>query len=428
MIIDASNYLHLIPKQNLKDLDFITSKITETGHSAYIIGGAVRDLLLQKIPNEYDLTTSLKPEEIKLIFKRVIETGIQHGTVTIMIGEEAYEITTFRKDIDYTDGRRPDKIEFGNSLEEDMKRRDFTMNAIALDLNKKIFIDENSGIQDIQDKIIRTIGKAEARFGEDGLRPIRAIRFHSKLNFSIESETYRAIFKTRDVTKKISKERFHDELNKILLSSNPKSGITELLTNSIFALFTTKDLVLSNTSVEIGNLNELSSKLLGVRLAYLLILLIGKDKTDLEIYDFLFELKYSNANIQDACFFFKIFQVENLIFHDKIIHRKFLSSLINFTKARANPIYLECIQSILTLQFNTEDVIKFIFESETILQDKNIPLILKDLALDGNQLMIEFPKLEKKLYGACLKDMLEFVFKFPEKNNRIDLIEFLKLK
>nr|MBP9888167.1 hypothetical protein [Leptospiraceae bacterium] len=237
-MLNATQLINQIPENDKKDLEFISSKIKESGHESYLIGGSVRDLILGKKPHEYDLTTSSHPEHVKKLFKRVIETGIQHGTVTVMLADNAYEITTFRKDIDYTDGRRPDKIEFGASLSEDMKRRDFTMNAIALNILSGKMIDENNGIADIQNKLIRTIGNPLERFGEDGLRPIRAIRFQSTLNFQIESETYKAIFLTRHITEKISRERFHDELNKILNSQNAFIGLYELYKNQIFELFT----------------------------------------------------------------------------------------------------------------------------------------------------------------------------------------------
>ena len=145
-MLNVTRLIDSIPLNFKKDLEFISKEIHDSGKESFLIGGSVRDLILGKKPHEYDLTTSMLPEEIKKKFKRVIETGIQHGTVTIMLGDNAYEITTYRKDIDYTDGRRPDKIEFGASLSEDMKRRDFTMNAIALDLVTERLIDENHGI------------------------------------------------------------------------------------------------------------------------------------------------------------------------------------------------------------------------------------------------------------------------------------------
>ena len=191
-MLNVTRLIDSIPLNFKKDLEFISKEIHDSGKESFLIGGSVRDLILGKKPHEYDLTTSMLPEEIKKKFKRVIETGIQHGPVTIMLGENAYEITTYRKDIDYTDGRRPDKIEFGASLSEDMKRRDFTMNAIALDLVTERLIDENHGIEDIDKRVFRTIGNALDSFGEDGLRPIRAIRFQSTLDFTIEPETYKA--------------------------------------------------------------------------------------------------------------------------------------------------------------------------------------------------------------------------------------------
>ena len=214
MIESIRDAIILIPPKNLEDLQFISRTLNEAGYKCYLVGGSVRDLAIGKVPYEYDLTTSAKPEDVKKIFRKVVDTGIKHGTVTVIVNGEGYEVTTFRLDIGYSDGRRPDAIIYGETLSDDLKRRDFTMNALALDLLTEEFVDEHNGLEDIQNKIIRTIGIPEERFTEDGLRPIRALRFISTLGFSIEEATYRAIYKTRSITAKISVERFHDELNK----------------------------------------------------------------------------------------------------------------------------------------------------------------------------------------------------------------------
>ncbi len=198
----------------------IIQKIQRAGFEAYIAGGAVRDLLMDKTPHDYDIATSALPEDIKRIFERTIDTGIKHGTVTVIENKTGYEVTTFRCDGEYTDGRHPDKVEFVTSAREDCARRDFTVNAMMYSLKKGV-LDYFGGIRDISAKIIRCVGDPEERFKEDALRMLRAVRFKAMLGFEIEENTERAIKKCAVLIKKVSAERIREELNKILLSDNP---------------------------------------------------------------------------------------------------------------------------------------------------------------------------------------------------------------
>lgn len=195
----------------------------------YLVGGCVRDLLLDKDPKDYDLCTNATPDEVKEIIKAIglksFDSGIKHGTLTIIddFYKQSYEITTYRIDGKYSDGRHPDEVEFTPSLEEDLKRRDFTVNSFAYNLltNEITALDE-SYFNDLQYGIIRTVGDAAERFKEDALRMLRAIRFSAQLNFSIAKETYKAIEQNSVLIKNISKERIRDELTKIILSDNPQ--------------------------------------------------------------------------------------------------------------------------------------------------------------------------------------------------------------
>lgn len=202
-----------------KDVEFIIEEIEKNGFEAFIVGGCVRDALLHKEPEDWDITTSAKPEEIKKIFKKTIDTGIEHGTVSILLGRNTYEVTTYRLDGKYSDGRHPDKVEFSPLLEEDLKRRDFTINAMAY--SKKVgLVDLFEGEKDLKKGIIRCVGVAKERFGEDALRMLRAIRFSAVLGFEIEKNTAKAIVEIAPNLLKVSKERILVEFNKSLLSSN----------------------------------------------------------------------------------------------------------------------------------------------------------------------------------------------------------------
>ncbi len=203
-------------------------QIQQAGFEAYIVGGAVRDYLLNRPFHDIDLTTSAFPEQIKNIFPKVYDSGIKHGTVTVLL-DEPVEITTYRGEGNYSDGRHPDEVFFVKSIEEDLARRDFTMNAIAFNPVQNIFADPFSGIQDIENKTIKAVRNPEERFSEDGLRPMRAIRFESTLGFCIESNTCSAIKNSIDTFKKVSIERIQSELMKILSSEKPSKGLQTLL-------------------------------------------------------------------------------------------------------------------------------------------------------------------------------------------------------
>jgi tRNA nucleotidyltransferase/poly(A) polymerase len=221
------------------ELKKMNSILRENGFKAYLVGGAVRDILLKKEAHDWDLTTDARPDDIMRIFHKVIPTGIAHGTVTVHFMKKEIEITTFRAEQGYSDGRHPDRIFFADTIEEDLSRRDFTMNAIAADLEDGSIVDPYHGQEDIKNKIIRTVGNPHERFMEDGLRPIRALRFASQLDFSIEKDTYSEIFK-EDIQKKItsiSLERFRDEFIKIMLTPKPSKSLFLMEECGILKLF-----------------------------------------------------------------------------------------------------------------------------------------------------------------------------------------------
>jgi len=200
-----------------KEVEEIILTLNENGYEGYIVGGCVRDILMDRIPTDWDLTTSAKPEEVKRLFKRTYDTGIAHGTVTVILNNKHFEITTYRIEGIYEDHRRPKEVTFTNDLEEDLSRRDFTMNAIAYHPQEG-FIDPTGGIEDIKKKSIRCVGDPHKRFEEDALRMLRGIRFSSQLNFTIEENTLEAIKTNAHLISYVSAERIKEELDKILLA------------------------------------------------------------------------------------------------------------------------------------------------------------------------------------------------------------------
>ena len=197
-------------------------------YQAYLVGGSIRDLLLGLTPKEWDITTSARPEEVSRLFKKAIPTGLEYGTVTVLLADGQYEVTTFRSDEKYVDGRHPANVRFTTDIHADLARRDFTVNAIAYDPATDKLIDDHAGQADLKKKLIRTVGAATARFSEDGLRPVRACRFAAQLGFEIDSATLAAIPGSLATVKKVSAERLHDELVKMLAADKPSIGLEYL--------------------------------------------------------------------------------------------------------------------------------------------------------------------------------------------------------
>ncbi len=199
---------------------YIIDELMKNGHEAYVVGGCVRDSILGRVPGDWDITTSAKPYEVKSIFKRTIDTGIQHGTVTVMLDKEGFEVTTYRIDGEYEDSRHPKEVKFTKNLVEDLKRRDFTINAMAYNPVSGL-VDEFEGEEDLKRGQICCVGVAEERFGEDALRILRAVRFSAQLGFVIEESTRVAATKLAPNLRNISRERILTELTKLLVSDHP---------------------------------------------------------------------------------------------------------------------------------------------------------------------------------------------------------------
>lgn len=198
---------------------YIIRRLEDAGFESYAVGGCIRDTLLGKMPEDWDITTSALPEQIKAVFPRTVDTGIEHGTVTVLCGKESFEVTTYRIDGEYEDARHPKEVVFTASLTEDLKRRDFTINAMAYN-EKTGLVDCFSGLSDLNSGIIRCVGEAEKRFDEDALRMMRAVRFAAQLGFIIEENTYAAIKNMAGNLAKVSAERIQTELVKLLQSKH----------------------------------------------------------------------------------------------------------------------------------------------------------------------------------------------------------------
>ena len=213
----------------------ILHRLEEKGFEAYVVGGCVRDSLLGREPHDWDITTSATPQQVKQIFPRTVDTGLKHGTVTVLLDREPYEVTTYRIDGDYLDGRHPSGVTFTRNLREDLQRRDFTINAMAYSDSRGLQ-DCFGGLADLEKGLIRAVGDPEKRFGEDALRIMRAVRFAAQLGYAVEEETLRAMKALAPTLSRISAERIAAELEKLLVSPHPEmirmaweSGITAVV-------------------------------------------------------------------------------------------------------------------------------------------------------------------------------------------------------
>ncbi|MEE8298501.1 MAG: CCA tRNA nucleotidyltransferase [Thermodesulfobacteriota bacterium] len=206
----------------------VVSELRNAGHKAYCVGGCVRDTLLKIAPKEYDITTSATPEEVSKIFSHIVPIGVTFGVILVIIGQYKFEVATFRKDQSYSDGRHPDSVTYSTLEQEDVLRRDFTINGMLYDPIEEEVIDHVGGIDDLENKIIRTIGDPYERFNEDKLRMMRAVRFNSRYNFELDLNTFQAIEKLAPEITQVSSERIRDEIIKIITQKNPGHGLKML--------------------------------------------------------------------------------------------------------------------------------------------------------------------------------------------------------
>lgn len=225
------------------DVKNIIERLEQAGYEAYAVGGCVRDSLLNEEPGDYDMTTSALPLEVKALFKRTFDTGIKHGTVTVLMPGGAYEVTTYRVDGEYEDMRHPKEVTFTRNLKDDLSRRDFTINAMAYN-EKDGLIDLFNGKEDLEKRVVRCVGDPIKRFSEDALRMLRAVRFSAKLGFSIEKDTLNAINELHENLKAVSSERIYVEFIKTVLSDNPdnlrvayETGLLPLFLDEVTPLF-----------------------------------------------------------------------------------------------------------------------------------------------------------------------------------------------
>lgn len=399
-----------------KDVNYILDKLNDNGYEGFIVGGCVRDSIMRATPKDWDITTSATPQEVKNIFKHTYDTGIKHGTITVVIGKNNYEVTTYRIDGEYLDNRRPSKVTFTKNLEEDLMRRDFTINAIAFH-EKLGFIDPFFGTSDIKDKKIRAVLEPSKRFQEDALRMLRAVRFSAQLNFDIEPKTMQSIKENSYLIKNISIERIRDEITKLIMSDlpikfhllNDCNLMEHILENNKHSFE-----IINNKISEITDCLLISEKDLEVRLALVLQFLIKE-----ETIKFLKYFKYDNKTIKNISFI-----VEGL-------NKNIKNDFYEFRKEmnEVSPFIFEKILKVKTIilkarkcnyDFNELQKSYSIFKS--IIENRDC-ISLGDLKINGNQLK-ELGITNGEEIGKTLKFLLDEVMKYPE-NNDFEILKIL---
>ncbi|SER86589.1 CCA tRNA nucleotidyltransferase [Lachnobacterium bovis] len=428
----------------------IINVLEENGYEGYAVGGCVRDTILSRSPQDWDITTSAKPEEVKSLFPHTIDTGIEHGTVTVMDQHIGYEVTTYRIDGEYEDARHPKNVFFTPKLEEDLKRRDFTINAMAYN-EKDGLVDLFEGKLDLERKIIRCVGNPMERFSEDALRMLRAVRFAAQLGFSIDEETKKAIKELAPTIQKVSAERIQVEMVKLLVSDHPEEiltayelGLTKIFLPEFDEMMQTKQ----NSKHHMYTVGEHSVKALQN---------IKNDKV-LRITMLLHDVAKPKCKVTDAngADHFKGHQEEGAKMAKVILKRlKFDNATINqvvkLIKAHddrpnldeksirhaMNDNGLECYPDLFDVQkadclaqseYNRDKKIvyleKYVDTYKSII-DKEQCVSLKEMKINGNDL-IQLGIRPGKELGEMLRNLFNKVLDEPELNEKEKLVEMVK--
>ncbi|HEY6726291.1 MAG TPA: hypothetical protein VI197_19780 [Polyangiaceae bacterium] len=415
----------------------IARVLARTGHRTWVVGGSLRDqlrtVLAGSSPNhgaDWDLATDAQPQVVQRAFKRVIPTGIKHGTVTVMLGQQGYEVTTLRGEADYSDGRRPDSVYFVDDIREDLARRDFTINAIAYDPLARVVEDPFDGVGDLQRRLIRAVGSASERFGEDGLRVLRAARFVATLEFDLDPETARAIEPSLDSFRKVSPERVRDEWIKTMKARAPSRAFIVMRDHGLLSA-TAPALLGPEQSTGEAPLQvalravDLSAPNPSVRFAALLHNVGSASVNDQPVnqsaelaFGLLSSLRFSNKDRD---------RIVSLVRHHAAFDPDTRSDAdLRRWLRRVGPELLEdlhaLMQAIASARAEATDGVERLFERARSILKLKPPLTIGELAVTGNDLRQELDLAPGPLLGRTLQALLELVLDDPEQNQRARLL------
>lgn len=395
----------------------ICAKLQQAGYPSFIVGGCVRDLLLQHTPKDWDITTAARPAQVMQLFPKNYPTGLQHGTITVSMGsnkEDHFEITTFRIDGKYEDGRRPETVSFVSNIEEDLSRRDFTINAIAYDPIANTIIDPYHGQQDLQLKIIRAVGNPQHRFQEDGLRIMRAARFAARLQFQIEEATQNGMSQLVENLKKVSIERINDEFCKILQTSNPFQGLKilqEINALELICPLLSQKYLFDHLSIIDNCYSSLETKI-----ACLYVAIYQHNFTYLDqIKNNLIRLKFSNIQIKRIMLLLKLYQSYSIQLDHFYIYKDIISTLKN----EGGDEWQEILNEFIKLMEANDKPFKSICEN---FQDM-IVFSRKEMTINGNDLL-SIGITPGKNIGELLEKSYQLILADPSFNEKNKLLNF----
>lgn len=396
-------------------VEYVLSKLKENGYQAYVVGGAVRDFLMGKTPHDYDLTSDALPSQISDVFKDFYQehSGEKHGTIRVIIDHKPIEITTFRCDEGYTDYRRPDNVEFVKDAYIDSKRRDFSINAFYY--SEGHIYDFHEGLEDLNNKVIKTIGNPSARFHEDALRILRAIRFSAKLGYEIESKTKTALLDCKEELNLIAKERILTELKEISSTSNFFKDIKEY-----FPIFKLIIPCLDKIGNSIDDIYNFDTKSYGDYIASLSALFSLREINN-DFMPWRLFIKMDNESINAIKTLIKLKDINfNNSFDDD-----YINGLILLSKPVDMNVFKKYLINLYNLKRFKNDDIDSILNRVDILSEGNTPYSLKDLEIDGNDLLklgIE----KNQYFKEILNEVLLRCNQGDLNNNRNEEIEFVK--
>lgn len=397
------------------NVEYVLSKLKENGYQAYVVGGAVRDFLMGKTPHDYDLTSDALPSQISDVFKEFYQehSGEKHGTIRVIIDHKPIEITTFRCDEGYTDYRRPDNVEFVKDVYIDSKRRDFSINAFYY--SEGHIYDFHEGLEDLNNKVIKTIGNPSARFHEDALRILRAIRFSAKLGYEIESKTKTALLDCKEELNLIAKERILIELKEISSTSNFFRNIKEY-----FPIFKLIIPCLDKIGNSIDDIYNFDTKSYGDYIASLSALFSLREINN-DFMPWRLFIKMDNESINAIKTLIKLKDINfNNSFDDD-----YINGLILLSKPVNINVFKNYLINLYNLKRFKNDDIDSILNRVDILSEGNTPYSLKDLEIDGNDLLklgIE----KNQYFKEILNEVLLRCNQGDLNNNRNEEIEFVK--
>lgn len=406
---------------------FIIEKLEKNGYEGFIVGGCVRDTIMGRKPNDWDIATNARPEEVMKIFKKTIPTGVEHGTVTVMIDKAPYELTTYRIDGEYVDMRHPENVQFSKDIVDDLSRRDFTINAMAY--NKKVgLVDKFNGLEDIENKIIRCVGNPNKRFNEDALRMIRAIRFSAKLNFKIEEKTFQSIMKNTSNIKKISIERINKELAETIKFDSRKLYLLNQigLSRWLFGIELEKENLEKAEKVETFfknyNLNKEDEKMLKNSLKMMFVL---KSLANSDLKNILKKLRYSRKDIEIITKLQSIFNNKKYqdIINENMSAKERKTMIKHILNESGNILLAKYAIYSIFIEKNANPSICFSQFNDII--DLGECFSISQLDLNGRDL-IENNIAKGAIIGVLLNAILEYVILNPEENEKEKLLAFAK--